>query len=94
MELYVNGSVVESRSNTATGNYTVYVGDQIYVEVFTSGCDSVATKANAYTFNIIADASCGEGSTTLTSMVYTVQPGDVGNTLLLNTFASCDTACV
>jgi hypothetical protein len=94
MELYVNGSVVESRSNTATGNYTVYVGDQIYVEVFTSGCDSVATKANAYTFDIIADASCGDGSTILTTIVYTVQPGDVGNTLSLRTFATCETACL
>lgn len=94
MELYVNGSVVESRSNTSSGLYTVNVGDTINVEIYASGCDSGANKANAYTFDIIADASCGDGSTTLFTGVYTVTAGDAGNTLSLRTYAACDTACI
>jgi hypothetical protein len=94
MELYVNGSVIESRSNTSNGLYTVSVGDQIYVEVYASGCDSGANKANAYTYNIIADAACGDGSVILTTGTYTVTAGDAGTTLSLLTYAACDTACI
>lgn len=94
MELYVNGSVVESRSNTSSGTIAVYVGDTINVGIYSSGCDSVATKANAYTFDIIADAACGDGSVTLFTAVYTVTSGDIGNVLSLRTFAACDTACL
>lgn len=94
MELYVNGSIVESRSNTSSGTRTVYVGDSINVEVFASGCDSGANKANAYTLDIIADASCEDGSTNLFTPVYIVTAGDVGNTLSLRTYAACDTACI
>ena len=94
MDLYVNGSIIESRSNTSSGTYTVYVGDTINVELSASGCDFAATKANVYTFGIIADASCGDGSATLFTGVYTVTAGDVGNTLSLSMFAECDTACL
>jgi len=94
MELYINNSVVESRSNTSSGTINVYVNDDIRVEVFSSGCDSFETKANAYTFGIIADASCGDGSTTLSTGTYTVQIEDIGDTLNLDTFASCETGCL
>lgn len=94
MDLYINESVVESRSNTSSGTYTVYAGDDIRVEVYSSGCDGTAGKANAYTYDIIADAACADGSVTLTTGTYTVQTEDIGDTLSLRTFASCDTACV
>ena len=91
MDLYVNGSIVESRSNTSSGLYTVYVGDTINVEITATGC---AQKANVYTYDIIADASCGDVSSSLFTAVYTVVSGDVGNTLSLRTYAACDTACI
>jgi hypothetical protein len=94
MDLYVNGSIVESRSSNSSGLYTVNVGDAINVEIYASGCDFAATKANAYTFDIIADASCGDGSTNLFTGNYIVTAGDVGTTLSLRTFAACDTACI
>jgi hypothetical protein len=94
MELYVNGSVIESRSFSSNGTWNVGVGDQIYAEVFSSGCDSFATKANAYTFGIIADAACGDGSVILTTGTYTVTAGDIGNTLIFQTFSACENACL
>jgi len=94
MDLYINDSVVESRSNTSSGTINVYEGDEIYVEVYSSGCDGMSGKANAYTAGIIADADCADGSVTLTTTTYTVVSGDIGDTLVLNTVASCDSACL
>jgi hypothetical protein len=92
--LRVNSSLVESRTSTSSGNYTVNVGDVIYVVVQASGCTGGSSKANAYTSGIISDASCGTGTTTLTSYSYTVVSGDVGNVLHLDSFASCDGGCI
>jgi hypothetical protein len=94
MDLYVNGSVVESRSTNASGIYAVSMGDSINVEVTTYGCTNPDDKANAYTSGIIADASCGNGSTTLFSATYIVTSGDIGNTLTLNVFSRCDGGCI
>jgi len=94
MDLYVNGSIVESRSNTASGTYTVYEGDTINVEISANDCGGVNDTANAYCIGIIADAACAVTSTNLFTAVYTVVSGDLGTTLTLNTFANCDTACV
>jgi hypothetical protein len=94
MDLYVNGSVVESRSTNASGIYAVSMGDSIYVEVTTYGCTNPDNVANSYTSGIIADASCGNGSTTLYSATYIVTSGDIGNTLTLNVFSRCDGGCV
>jgi hypothetical protein len=97
MIIYVNGSPVETRSSTAAGTYTVYVGDTIYVEleIFTA-CGSPDTYANVYTLgNIINDSACANGTpTALTTGTYTVVSGDVGSYLVLDTYASCDGACV
>jgi hypothetical protein len=93
-DLYVNGSVVESRSVTSSGTYTVYEGDTINVEINTTGCNSPDIKANAYCIGIIADAACADNAVNLFTAVYTVVSGDLGTTLTLNTFALCDTACV
>lgn len=94
MDLYVNGLVVESRSADSSGSWVVYVGDVIYVEITSSACSGGNGKANAYCTGLIDDASCANGSTSLTSTTYTVVVGDVGATLTLNTFSRCDTGCV
>jgi hypothetical protein len=94
MDLYVNDSIVESRSNTSNGTWNVGVGDEIRVEVYSSGCTGTDFKANAYCTGIIADASCADVSTTLSTGVYTVQIEDIGDTLNLDCFAACDTACI
>ena len=92
--LRINGSLVESRNATSSGTRTVNVGDTIYVVISCNGCSGGNSKANAYCTGIINDASCATTSTTLTSATYTVVSGDVGNTLTLNNFASCDSGCL
>lgn len=95
MDIYVNSSVVESRNATSSGLWTGLVsGDQIYVEINASGCSGGNIKANAYTLGIIADASCADNTTGLTTYTYTVQPGDIGTTLSLDCFAACDSGCI
>jgi hypothetical protein len=97
MDIYKNASILESRNYTSSGTNTVSVGDVIYVDINMSGCSGGNNTANAYTLGIIADAgacSVGQGTTSLSSYSYTVQPGDVGNTLSLDCFALCDSACV
>ena len=94
MDLYVNGSIVESRSATSSGTWTVSVGDTINVEVSSSSCSGGNGKANAYCTGIIEDAACADGATSLFTSVYTVLSGDLGTTLHLDTFSHCDTGCV
>ena len=94
MDLYVNGSVVESRSTNSSGVWPVYMGDTISVVVTTSGCTDTSDDANAYTFDIIAEAMCAVGSTTLTTSNYTVLSGDIGTTLSLRAYSVCSNGCV
>jgi hypothetical protein len=94
MYLYVNGSIVETRSNTSSGTYSVNIGDVIYVGLGASGCGGGVPKANVYTSGIISDASCATGTTTLDTYSYTVVSGDAGNVLHLDSFAACDGGCL
>ena len=97
MVLYINGSAVETRSSTASGTRNVYPGDTIYVDLqIYIACSSGDTYANVYTTgNIINDADCANNSgVALTTGTYTVASGDIGSTLTLNTFASCDGGCL
>ena len=94
MDLYVNGSIVESRSTTSSGTYTVSLGDTINVEISSSGCSGLNDTANAYCTGIITDAACAVTSTNLFTAVYTVVSGDLGTTLNLDTFAQCDGGCI
>lgn len=96
MDLYVNGSIVESRSATASGTRTVSAGDTINVQVTCDQCTGGGgTYANAYCTGINTDADCSStGAASIFTSVYTVVSGDLGTTLNLNTFAVCDTACV
>jgi hypothetical protein len=97
MDLYVNGFAVESRSSTSSGTYLVYPGDTIYVELqIVTACGPGDTYANIeVNGNIISDADCANNAgVSLTTSTYTVVSGDIGSTLTLNTFASCDGGCL
>jgi hypothetical protein len=95
MDLYVNGYVVESRSNTSNGNYTVYQGDTINVEVNMNQCTGFDTYSNVYCIGIITDAACtNNGVANIFTSTYTVQLADLGTTLQLNNFAACDSGCI
>ena len=95
MDLYVNGSIVVSRSFTSSGTYTVNVGDTINVEVNCNTCGSPDTYSNAYCTGIIDDASCvNNGIANIFTSVYTVVSGDIGTTLNLDNFAGCGGACL
>ena len=95
MDLYVNGSIVESRSNTSSGNRAVNVGDTINVEVNCQTCGSPDNRSNAYCTGIINDADCKISDiANIFTTVYTVQLADVGTTLNLDTFAACAGGCL
>jgi hypothetical protein len=98
MDIYVNGSVVESRSNTSSGTYNVEFGDTINVQVACFTCGSPNTYANAYSFSnrlILADAACvNNGEASILTANYTVVSGDLGGTITLDTFARCDSGCI
>ena len=94
MDIWINSGVAESRNYTSSGIETVNVGDEIYVEINMSGCSGGSNYANAYCLGIINDAACNTSATGLVSYSYTVQPGDVGNTLSLDSFAACDAGCI
>ena len=98
MDLYVNGNIVESRSNTSSGQYNVCVGDTISVEVFCNTCSSPNNYSNAYSLSdkpVLTDAACGNNtSCSITTATYTVVAGDVGTTINLDTFATCDSGCI
>jgi len=100
MRIYVNSSVVETRTNTSSGTWTGLVaGDTIYVQLeLLSSCSGPDNKGNVYTSSnraTLVDASCFTSSTgTLTTPTYTVVSGDIGTTITLNTFASCDSGCL
>jgi hypothetical protein len=97
MVLYVDGNPIETRTDTSSGTWNVGVGDTIYVvlDVLTS-CGPPDSYANVYTTgNIINDANCANNAgVSLTTSTYTVVSGDIGSTLTLNTFASCDGGCL
>ena len=97
MDLYVNGFAVESRSSTSSGTRTVNVGDTIYVELqIVTACAPSDTYANIeVNGNILTDNDCANNAgVSLTTGTYTVVSGDIGSTLTVNTFASCDGACL
>jgi len=94
MDLYVNGSIVVTRSSTSSGTYTVNVGDTINVEVNTDECG--LNFAYSECSGIIDDFDCpvaGQIANIVTS-VYTVQVSDVGTTLSLDCLSQCSqTGC-
>jgi len=100
MRLYVNNVAVETRENTSSGTWTgVEAGDEIYVEVeLISACSGNDDHGNVYSNSnrgTLSGADCFVASTgTYTSPTYTVVAGDAGLTITLDTFASCESACL
>jgi hypothetical protein len=95
MDLYVNGTIVETRMNTSNGTYTVYVGDTIAMDLNMNQCTGGDTYSNVYTSGIISDAACtNNGTAALFTNTYTVVNGDIGTTIYFNGFASCEAACL
>jgi len=96
MDLYVNGFAVESRSSTSNGTRTVYVGDTIYVNLqIVTACGSPTYANISVGGNILSDADCANNAgVSLTTSTYTVVSGDIGSTLTVSTFASCDSGCL
>jgi len=94
-DLFVNGLIVETRGFTSNGTRAVYPGDTISVGVICQSCSEPDNYANAYCTGIIMDADCNpSGLASIMTSVYTVVSGDIGNTLSLDTFASCDGGCL
>jgi len=90
MDIYVNGLIVESRSNTSSGIYTVYVGDTINVELTCDECGG--NYSNVEATGIVSALDCAPPPTGIAndfSSTYTVVSGDVGNTLTLTNTAIC-----
>jgi hypothetical protein len=98
MYLYVNGSVVETRTSTSNGLYTVYEGDTINVEVTCDTCGSpnVCSTAESQSNKNILDASDTQNNSiaSIFTSVYTVVSGDIGNQINITTFAQCSSTCL
>jgi hypothetical protein len=96
MDLYVNGVAVESRSSTSSGTRTVYVGDTIYVDLqIVTACGSPTYANISVGGNILSGDDCANNAgVSLTTSTYTVVSGDIGSTLTVSTFASCDGGCL
>ena len=99
MIIYVNSINVISSTTTGSGSYTIYQGDTIYVTIqLLSACSGNDDAGNVYSQSnrgTLTAADCFEATTgTYTSPTYTVVAGDLGATITLDTFASCDSACL
>ena len=97
MDLYINGSILESRSFTSSGTWNVGVGDTISVAVVCNQCTVGNTYSNAYCTGtgVINNSDCVQnGVASIFTSVYTVVSGDIGTTLTLDAFSSCDTGCL
>jgi hypothetical protein len=98
MYLYVNGSVVETRTSTSNGLYTVYEGDTINVEVSCNTCFSPDVCATAESQSnksvLVASDTVNSGAASIFTSVYTVVSGDIGNNINLSTFAICSSTCL
>jgi hypothetical protein len=93
MEIYVNGSIVETRYATTSGNRTVYVGDTIRVKITTASCSGSFNIANSYCSGILNEATCETTVTELSSTLYNVVSFDAGTILHLDSFSTCDQGC-
>jgi hypothetical protein len=91
MYLYINGILVETRTSNSNGLINVSEGDTIYWTLEATGC---AQKANVYSSGIIIDAGCFDNGGSYTSAPYTVVSGNIGNTITLDMYSSCDATCL
>lgn len=94
MNLYVNEVAVVTRTVSDLGTYAVIVGDQIRVTVAAQGCASPNFKAIGVSAGLIAGDACSDGSVMYSSETYIVTSGDLGTSLLLDTFSQCEGLCL
>ena len=93
--LLINDVIVETRFSSTSGTYTVNDGDSISVTLSMNQCTTGGnTYSNAYTLGIINEASCvNNGPTSLVTFPYYVSSADIGTTITLSAFVSCDSGC-
>ena len=99
MDIYINGVSTILSTTTGGGNYDVYEGDTIYIIMsILSACGGGTSYGNIYTISnkpTLEDVDCAQSSTvSFTSGTYTVVAGDIGNTITLGGYASCNVACL
>ena len=98
MVLYVNGSAIETRYITSNGTYAVYEGDTINVEVTCNTCfspnDCSTAESQSNKSILVASDTQNSFIAGIFTSVYTVVSGDIGNTINLSTFATCDASCL
>ena len=96
-DLYINSVSVETRNNTASGTYTVYVGDVISVGCNADQCTGGgSTYTNIVVTGEITDAACQNNGSipSYVSPGYTVVSGDAGTNLYMDLQVSCDGGCI
>jgi hypothetical protein len=96
-DLYINSVSVETRNNTASGTYTVYVGDVISVGCNADQCTGGgSTYTNIVVTGEITDAACQNNGSipSYVSPGYTVVSGDVGTNLYMDLQVQCDGGCL
>ena len=96
-DLYVNSVSVETRNSTASGTYTVNVGDVISVGCNADQCTGGgSTYTNIIVSGEITDAACQNNGSipSYVSPGYTVVSGDVGTNLYLDLQVQCDGGCL
>ena len=95
MDIYINGTSTIVSSTTGAGTRTVNVGDEIRLELTCNQCGNPDNYSNAWCTGIIDDADCTQnGIAGILTAVYTVQIADIGDTLILDTFAACAGGCL
>ena len=99
MRIYVNSVNVISSTTTGSGTWTLYEGDTVYCQIeLLSACSGNDDAGNVYTDSnrgTLVDADCFTATTgTLTTSTYTVVGGDIGLTITLDAYASCEAACL
>ena len=96
-DLYINSVSVETRNSTASGTYTVSVGDVISVGCNADQCTGGgSTHTNIVVTGEITDAACQNNGSipSFVSVGYTVVSGDIGTNLYVTLDVSCDGSCV
>ena len=96
-DLYINAVSVETRNSTASGTYTVSVGDVITVGCNADQCTGGgSTYTNIVVSGEITDAACQNNGSipSYVSPGYTVVSGDIGTNLYMDLQVSCDGGCI
>lgn len=99
MSIYLNSVLYIQSTTTGNGTFSVNEDDTIYVVMdILSACGGGTSYGNIYTVSNkyqLEDVGCEQNDTvTFTSGTYTVVAGDLGNTITLDGYASCNSGCL